>query len=324
MIDLTPASARAYLAARVDLPNGPWRITPLGGGVSNTVLLAESEDTRLVLKQALAKLRVQEDWFANRSRIHRESRAMRTLQPHLPEGSIPQVVFEDPQNYIYAMQAAPPGATDWKTLLLRGEVQQETAVAVARILNAQVNSSFRDPSAAKAFGDQTCFDELRLDPYYRFTASRHCDLAPWFEDRIAAVQRNACALVHGDFSPKNFLVNGHRVMLIDFEVIHYGDPAFDSGFLLNHLLLKSIHRPEWASQYKRAALAFWRTLALPIEHFERETVAHLGCLMLARVDGKSPAEYLTQSERSRAREVARGLITDAPQSFEEAIERVCH
>jgi Ser/Thr protein kinase RdoA (MazF antagonist) len=194
---------------------------------------------------------------------------------------------------------------------------------VARILNAQVNSTFHNPSWSDRFGDQSCFDELRLDPYYRFTASRHPDLADRFHDRIAAVRRNACALVHGDFSPKNFLVFSGRVMLIDFEVIHYGDPAFDSGFLLNHLLLKSVHRPEWAHLYQQAALAFWRTLASPVESFERETIAHLGCLMLARVDGKSPAEYLTEAGRSRVRQLARSLLLQPPRSVPEAIESIC-
>jgi hypothetical protein len=46
-------------------------------------------------------------------------------------------------------------------------------------------------------------------------------------------------------------------MAIDFEVIHFGDPSFDSAFLLNHLLLKSFYRPEWSAKFARLAGKFW-------------------------------------------------------------------
>src|SRR5947207_4777249 len=103
--------------------------------------------------------------------------------------------------------------------------------------------------------------------------------------------------VHGDWSPKNFLVSGGAVMAIDFEVIHFGDPSFDSAFLLNHLLLKSYRMPEWRSGLRSLALCFWETLVSTLpgdsDWFEAATIQHLGCLLLARIDGKSPAEYIT-------------------------------
>jgi 5-methylthioribose kinase len=327
MIELSAANAAAYLEACAPPLPGPWRITPLGGGVSNTVLLVECEAGRFVMKQSLAKLRVQEDWFADRHRIHRECAALRALAPHLPAGAVPRVVFEDPANCLYAMDAAPAGARDWKTLLLAGEVSDAVAASVAGILSAQIRATHRQEGWRRDFGDQTCFDQLRLDPYYRFTASRHPDLARFFEERIDACRRQACAIVHGDFSPKNFLVDSGRVMAIDFEVVHYGDPSFDAAFLLNHLLLKSIHRPQWAPMYRCAAAAFWDILAkaLPpgMEWFESSTLAHLGCLHLARVDGKSPAEYLTSDqEKECVRRVARSLILEPPAGVLDAFDRI--
>ena len=147
MIELSVESAGPYLAARNDLPGGPWQVRSLGGGVSNTVLLAECGGSRLVLKQALAKLRVQEDWFADRVRIHRESSAMRSLEPLLPNGAVPRVLFEDRENYIFAMQAAPePYAVDTDTLHLwhLDEVQNTNTTLPAFFVQDVSAQSFYD------------------------------------------------------------------------------------------------------------------------------------------------------------------------------------
>jgi aminoglycoside phosphotransferase (APT) family kinase protein len=284
-----------YARSRPELAGEQWRTRLLGGGVSNTVLLAESVERRLVFKQSLGQLRVEEEWLADRSRIHREVAAIRALAD-----SVPRVVFEDRENFIYAMEAAPDGAEDWKTRLLRGERDEAVARRVAQIL---VALGKRGERWRAEFGDQHCFDQLRLDPYYRFTASRHPDLRDAFEEAIALARR-PLAMVHGDFSPKNLLVNG-GVLLIDFEVVHYGDPAFDAAFLLNHLLLKE-------------ANALGRVVAEELRGFETGAVIrHLGCLHLARVDGKSPAEYLTEARRVSVRAAAREMIVNPPKTLEE-------
>ena len=291
-----------YARARPELAAETWRVRLLGGGVSNVVLLAESAERRLVFKQALGRLRVEEEWLADRARAHREAAAIRALAPFLPAGSVPRVVFEDRDNFIYAMEAAPASAEDWKTRLMRGERDENAARQTMRILRALGQ---RGVGWSEEFGDQTCFDQLRLDPYYRFTAARHPDLREAFEEAIALARR-PLAMVHGDFSPKNMLVDGGgRVMLIDFEVVHYGDPAFDAAFLLNHLLLKD-------------ARELGRVCARELEGFETAAVIrHLGCLHLARVDGKSPAEYLTETQRVRVRGAARELIANPPKTIEE-------
>ena len=320
MIELSPANAASYLEGRG--ARGPWRITELGGGVSNTVVLAEAGGTRLVLKQALGKLRVEQDWFSDRTRILRESAALAALAHWLPPGSVPEVRFEDRENLLYAMSAAPAGAPTWKSLLLAGDVRPATAARIGELLAGIVRSSWRNAEFAAAFGDQTVFDQLRIDPYYRSTAARHPDLAPRFARLMAESGARRVSLVHGDWSPKNFLVCGDTVTAIDFEVIHYGDPAFDAGFLLNHLALKSFHHPQWKAAYAQAAAAFWvaYTAGLPAEMdwIGRATLDHLGCLMLARIDGKSPVEYLQQDDvRERVRRFASHLIRNPPVAVEE-------
>ena len=63
-------------------------------------------------------------------------------------------------------------------------------------------------------------------------------------------------LVHGDFSPKNLLVSGDRLVIIDCEVAWYGDPAFDLAFLLNHLCLKALyHAPAHGADLRVAGRA---------------------------------------------------------------------
>ena len=314
MFHLTEDNALAYLAER-HWPGAPQAtITPLGGGVSNTVLLAESPGSRIVCKQALEKLRVEADWRSRPDRTLREADALQAVAPLLPPGAVPEILFIDRPNCIYAMAAAPASSTDWKTALLRGQIDPAVASSAGHTLGAIIKGTWQQPVWEAQFGDQTVFDELRLDPYYRFTAARHPDCAPHFEQLIASCNTRRVSLVHGDWSPKNLLTTESGVMAIDFEVVHYGNPCFDTGFLLCHLVLKSIHMPAHAPALKACAHAFWDALALPQEL--PGTIAHLGGLLLARADGKSPAEYLTPPERDHLRRTAKRIIKTPPESIE--------
>jgi 5-methylthioribose kinase len=315
VIELTEQNAAQYLGRECT-------VTALGGGVSNTVLLAEGRRERVVIKQSLSKLRVEEDWFSDRGRIFREAGALRTLGEILPEGSLPKVIREDHENYVIVMSAAPASAKTWKSLLLEGIACEQTARSIAYILGAMISRTWKSGQLESVFGDQTVFDQLRIDPYYRTTACRHPDLAPHFDALIESSKRRRVSLVHGDFSPKNFLVDADRVMMIDCEVIHFGDPSFDAAFLLNHLLLKSYRLPQWLDRFRSLALHFWQTLlpCLPrdCDWFERATIQHLACLLLARIDGKSPVEYIGEEGlKETIRDAARRLIVLPPETIME-------
>lgn len=326
MFELTEHNAAEYLAARGHA--GAWKARALGGGVSNTVLLVEDGARRWVLKQSLGQLRVEEEWLADRRRIWRECDALRRLSAVLPAGAVPGVVFEDRDAFTFAMEAGPADAPDWKTQLLAGEMNVETARRAGAMLRQIIAATWHGAEWFDAFGDQTCFDQLRLDPYYRFTATRHSDLSEAFADRIHSCRREAHSLVHGDFSPKNLLVApSGNVMLIDCEVVHFGDPGFDAGFLLNHLLLKSHHKPGWAARYRELAGAFWEEARMGPpddwrEWFLDTTMRHLGCLHMARVDGKSPAEYLDAGARNRVRGLARELVLWPARSVDDVWDRL--
>ncbi len=283
------------------------------------MLLAECPQGRVVLKQSLGKLRVEQEWLSERSRIFREAAALRLLDGLLPAGSVPEVLREDRENYILAMSAAPAAAKMWKSLLFEGSISTAVAGRIASILGTMIARTWKSSECESLFGDQTVFDQLRIDPYYRSTALRHPNLAERFEKLIEISKQRRLSVVHGDWSPKNFLVDRDSVMAIDFEVIHFGDPSFDAAFLLNHLLLKSYRFPQWRDRFQSAAREFYRTLMelLPPEcdWFERATIEHLGCLLLARIDGKSPVEYITEDElKQTIRQAAQRIILNPPRT----------
>lgn len=325
LLDLEITNAAEYLRARGFDAAGA-RIAELGGGVSNTVLLVETGARRFILKQALGKLRVQDDWFSNRERIFRESAALCWAAASLPAGSVPEILFEDRENFLFAMTAAPAQARTWKSLLLEGEFDLRIAERIAGMLATIARTSWLDAASESLFGDQSVFDQLRLDPYYRTTAARHPDLALHFDRIIEESSARRVSLVHGDWSPKNFLVSAGAAMAIDFEVVHFGDPAFDSAFLLNHLVLKTFYRPQWSGELRRLALHFWDAYraGLPSDAgwMESATLAHLGCLLLARIDGKSPAEYVTEAAlREQIRGFARQLILTPPSRIADVFQQ---
>ena len=319
MFELSASNVATYV-------DEPCVACEFGGGVSNTVLLVETASSRFIVKQALGKLRVEQDWYCERDRIFREAEALQMLAPLLPAGAIPTVLALHRESFAFRMSAAPASADTWKAQLLRGEVDLGTAQAVGHMLGCIIRGTWGSAVFASRFGDRTVFDQLRLDPYYRTVAKRHPDVALAMESLIETTLSRQYCFVHGDWSPKNFLVWDGQVMAIDFEVAHFGDPSFDAAFLLNHLLLKSFFRPEFKQDYASAARRFWEALetstrALAGEWFETATIQHLGALLLARIDGKSPAEYIQDpSLKERIRKYAREVIADPPSTVAEIFQ----
>lgn len=296
------------------------RCTNLHGGVSNrTVLVERSTGEAWVLKQALEKLRVAADWHSDPRRIHREALGLRWLARLALSGAITPLLFEDHTQHLLAMEAVPQPHENWKAALLdrgpdAGQVRQFGALlgAIHRCSVAE-----RDALAVE-FEDRSFFESLRLEPYYRHTAAQHPAAHAFFDALIAETLAVRVALVHGDYSPKNILVHRGQLVLLDHEVIHFGDPAFDVGFSLTHLLSKARHRSAKRAAFFQAAQLHWQTYAATAGSladapgFASRTVRHtLGCL-LARVDGRSPLEYLTAAERDGQRRDALELMRQPP------------
>jgi 5-methylthioribose kinase len=356
MIEVTATSAADYLRAAGRVAGDePVNVRELPGGVSNVVLLVTLAERgeRFIIKQARGRLRVKEDWCCPVQRIWREVETLQICGELLRlriadcglridgqtqtagaaeiDASVPQIFWEDRDNYLYAMTAAPEDHKTWKESLLAGETVsgRDLAVTCGTLLAQLHSASWGNTEIAARLDDRTYFDLLRLDPYYRHVARVHSDLAPHLDALIDSVWQHRRCLVHGDFSPKNLLMWPGNVMLIDFEVGHYGDPAFDLGFFLTHLLLKSIWAAERRSEYLLLVQDFWRSYSQlmvaavsgdDLKDLERRAVWNLAGCMLARVDGKSPVDYLSAEQQDVVRRLARCWMVDLPPSLESAAE----
>jgi 5-methylthioribose kinase len=184
----------------------------------------------------------------------------------------------------------------WKTELLDGRVDAGVAAIVGDVLGVVHDAAATDDAVRERFASKRPFDQLRVDPYHRTTAERHPDVADAIHAEIDRLLDTSRTLVHGDYSPKNVLVDRDgdtTPWILDFEVAHWGDPAFDTAFMCNHLYIKSVYNHDRHAAYADAADRFWRAYDAAVDwDIERETVAELAVLMLARVDGKSPVEYV--------------------------------
>jgi 5-methylthioribose kinase len=316
-----PDALLAYLRAsgRIGLREQP-RLQPLAGGVSSRAILVEREAPAdsWVLKQALPKLRVAVDWFSSPERMRREALALRWMPELVPPGSAPSLLWEDPDAHLLAMTAVPQPHVNWKTALLQGR-QLEHAEAFGRLLGTVHRRAWeRRGEIQRDFADRSFFETLRVEPYYRYTATRVPPAAPFLSALIETTDRVTETLVHGDFSPKNVLVHDGRLVLLDYEVAHFGDPAFDVGFSTAHLLSKANHLRALKDSFARAAAASWRAYRGEIDAtafgdaVEARAVQHTLACLLARVDGRSPLEYLDERARQRQRAAAVALMQAPP------------
>jgi 5-methylthioribose kinase len=333
-IDATNAADFLRAAGRV-AADEPVVVRELAGGVSNVVLLVTlpARGEQFVLKQARGRLRVKEDWRCSIERIWREVEVLRVCGDVLQAKPVskarfvprvPEFLWEDRENYCYAMTAAPEEHRTWKEMLLEGRSTDSLFIAATcgRLLGRLHAGTWRNAKLATQLGDRSFFDQLRLDPYYRHAAKVHSDLARPLLSLVESVLDNRLCLVHGDFSPKNLLISCGQALLIDFEVGHFGDPAFDLGFFLTHLIAKAVRAREQCRKYLLLVGVFWHfycrelqtvTSSSELDDLQQRMMLNLAGCLLARADGKSPLEYLTDVERNVVRTLGREWLVDPPE-----------
>jgi 5-methylthioribose kinase len=346
---LDETNAEAYLRERGWVTRQErLAVRRLAGGVSNEVLYVarpDRVDREFVLKQARPQLRTAEPWFASVERIWREVDVLRVCQGLLlaeaqPEATepgtlfaaTPLVVHEDRDNYAFAMSAAPAEHRVWKADLLGGRVQPIIATACGRLLGRLHAGTWHDAGVAAQLDDRRLYDELRLDPYYRFIARTRPEYAPVFEALIDETWRERHSLVHADFSPKNLLVYDGGLLLVDFETGHYGDPAFDLGFFLSHLVLKAAYHAPAHDAYLALTRSFLRSYqeemakAVSADNFarlEQRAIRHFAACAWARLDGKSPIDYLNDpGRRDLVRQLCQSLLNEPANNWEAVLRDV--
>ena len=325
-----PDALLAYLQRAGHIPADEQPvIRNLAGGVSNrTVLVERPSGEAWVLKQALEKLRVAVEWYSSPERIHREALGMRWLAKLAPPGASTRLIFEDHASHILAMEAVPQPHENWKTMLLAGRLETGHVEQFGRLLGTIQRAAYeRRDQIAASFNDRSFFETLRIEPYYVYTWTQIPETAQFYDALIGETRACRLTLVHGDYSPKNILVYQGRLVLLDHEVIHFGDPAFDLGFALAHLLSKAHHVHDMRAAFAAAAGDYWRAYRAALgdvpwsPDLEPRTVRHtIGCL-LARVAGRSTLEYLDGEERARQRAAALVLMRQPPVSVADLAER---
>jgi aminoglycoside phosphotransferase (APT) family kinase protein len=283
----------------------PLAGSPLTGGVSSDIWRIHTARGIVCAKRALPKLRVAADWRAPIARNRYEARWMQVANEAVP-GCTPRVLGQHDALGVLVMDYLDPGRHAlWKQRLSQGEVDAAFARTVGDTLARIHSHAARRPDLAAQFDTDTIFFDIRLEPYLLATAQKHPDLAAALRALVAQTQSNKRSLVHGDVSPKNILAGAYgQPVLLDAECAWWGDPAFDLAFCLNHLLLKCLWVPAARSalvnSFDALARAYLRRVDWePAEALERRAAALLPGLLLARVDGKSPVEYLTAEPQCR-------------------------
>jgi aminoglycoside phosphotransferase (APT) family kinase protein len=297
------------------------RVAPLTGGVSSDIFLVEAAGRAFAVKRALPKLKVAADWQAPVERNAYEVAWIETAGRIVPD-AVPRILGHDPASGLFAMSYLDPQENPvWKAQLRDGIVDEAFAAKVGRCIAAVHAATAGDAAVAARFSTDRIFHPIRLEPYLEATARRH----PRVADRLMALSRDTLAakkaLVHGDVSPKNILVGPKGPVFLDAECAWYGDPAFDLAFCLNHLLLKCLWNRPAASAFLRAFDALAAAYLADVDwepraETEARTARLLPGLLLARVDGKSPVEYVTaEEERDLVRAAALPLIAAPSKSL---------
>lgn len=307
---------RVMLATGLARPDEAVVGQPLAGGVSSGILRVDLASGSYCVKQALPRLKVAKEWLVPVERVFAEIAWLRTAGAIVP-GHVPRVVGEDRATRSFVMEYLGAGFRNWKSGLLAGQVDPAVGAAVGDVLGRIHAATARDPAIPAAFANDANFHALRLEPYLVETARMHPDLAPVLLALVARTAETRKVLVHGDVSPKNILLGPAGPVLLDAECAWFGDPAFDLAFGLNHLLLKAAwlprHLPALLASYDALAAAYLAHVDFePRAALEQRVASLLPALALARIDGKSPVEYLDETTRVRVRAATLPLVAQPP------------
>lgn len=302
--------------ARLLAPSEDPRGEPLAGGVSSDIWRIDTAQGPVCVKRALPKLKVAADWYAPVERNANEVAWIETAGRIAP-GAVPKVLAHDLAVGAFAMEFLDPASyRPWKEDLRRGIADTAVAAAVGDALGRIHAGTADDPKIAARFATDAIFHAIRLEPYLLAAAAAHPRVGDALRAIVDETARTKRVLVHGDVSPKNIVVGPNGPVFLDAECAWFGDPAFDLAFCLNHFLLKCLWTPSakegFLGCFAAMAKAYMDRVAWEASaDLEARTARLLPGLFLARVDGKSPVEYVTnEADKMRVRRLAAMLLED--------------
>jgi len=289
-------------------------LTALAGGVSSLVAVVDDRDEQWVVKSPLNRLAVDQEWTVDRARGANEAAALANLQGHLGPADTPRLRFFDAEQTIIGLEyiAGPPPT--YKEELLEGRADPDTIESLGSATAYLHRHTF--PPSLAGVGPRSLFDDLRLDPYYRFAARQRPELGPaltaLIDETLSTPDQGP---VHGDLTPKNVLVRAGRPVIVDWEVAHVGDMAFDLATMTAHLFAKALRTAPvgGAEPLLDSVRLFSAAYDGPVDR--ARTLRHTGAVLVARLYGKSPVDYLDDpAARWRAHRVGvaalLGTVTD--------------
>ena len=306
-------------------PDAHLSVNPLSGGVASDIARVAVNDQLYCVKFALPKLRVAADWFAPVERNFAEYSWLRTAASIAPENAV-HLYGHSGQAHGFVMEFLTGKDTYLlKTEMLAGRGQESEAAAIGGLLGRIHASSTVPRFDASPFANQTDFHAIRIEPYLIHTATKHTDLAPMIHDMADALFTADNVLIHGDVSPKNIMFRGTHPFMLDAECATMGDACFDLAFCMNHFILKAVHVPSRRIDYLAFCNVFWQAYAPQITWEDTTALEARMCrllpmLMLARVDGKSPVEYLNDTDRNRVVSMSAPLIRNPIPALSQLVE----
>jgi 5-methylthioribose kinase len=300
-------------------PDEAIAIKALTGGVSSNIFHLTTQHAQYCLKQALPQLKVAKQWLAPVDRVFAEIDWLQTAATIAPD-AVPKILGIDQTSKSFVMQHLGVEYLNWKSELLAGRVADKVATQLGNTLGRFHSQTALNKDIAKRFANDDTFYAIRLEPYLEEAARQHPELSPRLKALIKRTQHNPKVLVHGDVSPKNIMLGPLGPVILDAECAWYGDPAFDVAFCLNHFFLKAAHMPRLAPALLQNAQDFLKAYLQevawePVPELEHRIASLLPGLMLARVDGKSPVEYLAAERGAIVRKLAIEFLKQDDVSF---------
>jgi hypothetical protein len=312
------SEALAILAA-AGYETGNVLLTPLPGGVSSEIHIAQIGSERVVVKSALEKLRVASDWHSDPIRILAEGDALRwfhCVTPHyVPD---PIAITDSPPGLV--IPYAPEPSVDWRTSLLSRITKSD--VEITRQLR-QILTQWHSTSAKALSGtrldDTNRLRTLRLEPFYQDMATSLPEFNSVISDCITELLEQRTCMVHGDFSPKNVLLFEGGIWVLDAEVAHIGNPVLDYATMSAHLILKALFyrdSPESSEIAQSMIEVFLDTES--VDKLPATLSPHTGVFLGVRAIGRSPAQYLSSHQQLLALNIAKTLLAGA--TIQEAVD----